>query len=544
MDKAENPYIRRSGDRITITKKGYEYLDGLVTDTKGQVYAFYGKAAPLMVAAAMARLSRRGSDTREIFLDEFVLTGEKDASGLIHRVVTAFGDDSVQQLVGLHLVVEDASNLLTKLLEWGRFAAYLEQSTRYIYYDQKDATGKFKYYTPPNLNQKTLAEYEKTHDRIFALYSKMVRELTEYVRQKTGEPNDKREKIAWTGATRAQACDAIRPVLPVSTKSTVGIFGSAQAIESLVLHLLAEELIEPKIVGQQILDQARKVIPAFLERADRPDRGGATTAHRANTRAAMKALADMRLDSSSKDFQEAVKLLKVWPEDELEIIPHLLFEQSNLSTEEIAAKVKKFTKKQKQEVFNAYLGPRLNRRHKPARAFEIPHYLFEVTADYGTFRDLQRHRVVDAFEWQKLGISYGYEVPELVSEAGLEKDFRACFMLSEKLHESMEKKGLNAEAQYASLFGHRMRYKFMLNARAAFHFIELRSSPQGHPGYRKITGQMHELILKVHPNIAKAMHFVNKDEDPELTRMVAELATQYKLEKLSSKFMEESFREG
>lgn len=544
MDKEKNPYIKRSGDRIEITKKGYEYLDKVVTDPKGQVYAFYGKASPLMVAAAMARLSRRGSDTREIFLDEFALTGEKDASGLIHRVVTAFGDDSVQQLVGLHLVVEDASNILTKFLEWGRFAAYLEQSTRYIYYDQKDINGKFKYYTPPNLEKNIRDEYDRVHNQIFELYSKMVHELTDYVREKTGEPADKREKMAWIGATRAQACDAIRPVLPVSTKSTVGIFGSSQAIESLILHLLAEELVEPKIIGQQILEQARKVIPAFLERADRPDRGGATTAHRANTRAAMKEIAGTYLDGPSKDFQEPVKLLSVWPQDELEIIPHLLFEQSDLSSDEIAAKIKKLSKKQKLEIFTSYLGPRLNRRHKPARSFEIPHYLFEVTADYGTFRDLQRHRVVDAFEWQKLGINYGYDVPELVTEAGLEEKFCQCFDLSEKLYKLLQGKGLEAEAQYASLFGHKMRYKFMLNARAAFHFIELRSSPQGHPGYRKIAGRMHELISKVHPLTGKAMHFVNKDEDPELTRMAAELATQYKLEKLSSNFMEESFREG
>ena len=125
MKNEGNPYLKETKGRLKITPAGQKYLDELVTNSGGPVYAFYGKASPLMVAAAMARLSRRGSDTREIYLDEFALTGDKDAAGLIHRVVTAFGDDSVQQLVGLHIVVEDASNLLTKLLEWGRFAAYL-----------------------------------------------------------------------------------------------------------------------------------------------------------------------------------------------------------------------------------------------------------------------------------------------------------------------------------------------------------------------------------------------------------------------------------
>ena len=534
MEKEANPYIKKTKNgKIKITKQGKKHLENVVTDTDGPVYAFYGKSSPLMAAAAMARLSRRGSDMREIYLDEFAHTGEDDAGGLIHRVVTAYGDDSVQQLVGMHLVVEDASNLLTKLLEWGRFAAYLEQSTRYIYFDEKDEGGNYKYYVPDNLNKRTKDQYIKIHDQIFDIYSQMVHELTDYVRAKTGEPTERRERAAWVGATRAQACDAIRAVLPVSTKSTVGIFASSQAVESLILHLFSEPLLEARQTGQSILDQARKVIPAFLERADRPDRGGATTAYRANTRAAMKGLAASLPAKSKKKFNE-VELLDYYPKKEMDIIPHLLFAGSNLSTDELEAKAKSLSDKKKKEILAAYMGERLNRRHRPGRALEIPHYLWEITADYGSFRDLQRHRVVDAFEWQKLTIDYGYEIPELVSEAGLDKPFRRCFELAEKLYHLMQKAGYSEEAQYATLFGHRMRYRFGLNARAAFHFIELRSAPQGHPGYRRIAAKMHELIAKAHPNIAAAMRFVNLDEDPELTRMAAELATQYKLEKLEN----------
>jgi thymidylate synthase ThyX len=534
MEKDKNPYIELDGKRLKISKKGLEYLDNVVTNSTGPVYAFYGKSSPLLAAAAMARLSRRGSDLREIYLDEFAAAGDEDAAGLIHRVVTAYGDDSVQQLIGMHLVVEDASNLLTKLLEWGRFAAYLEQSTRYIYFDQKDKDGKYRYYVPQNLPAGLKDDYIEVHDRIFELYSDMVHKLTEFVQAKTGEPTDKREKMAWKGATRAQACDAIRPVLPVSTKATVGIFGSSQAIESLILHLLADDLLEARETGQLILGEARKVIPAFLERTDKPGRGGASTAYRANTKRAVRKLAEKHLPAKSNDFAQNVKLLDYWPKNEAELLPHLLFADSNLSTDELVSLSRKFTKKQQSEILESYIGARLNRRHKPNRAFEIPHYVWEITADYGTFRDLQRHRVADAFEWQKLTISYGYEVPELVREAGLTDQFRECFALSEKLYKRMLKAGFAEEAQYATLFGHRMRYKFILNARAAFHFIELRSSPQGHPGYRKIVGEMHELLSEVHPNIGAAMIFVNKDEDPELTRLAAELATQYKLEKLDS----------
>ena len=541
-DRKSNPYVKPDGERLAITNKGHQHLSGLVTDSRGPVYAFYGKASPLMAAAAMARLSRRGSDMREIYLDEFAQTGEADASGLIHRVVTAYGDDSVQQLVGLHLVVEDASNLLTKLLEWGRFAGYLEQSTRYIYFDEKDRQGRYKYYTPANLDSRLSKQYRAAFDEIFNLYSTMVRQLTDFVRAKTGLPETEREQVAWRGATRAQACDAVRAVLPVATKSTVGIFGSAQAIESLILHLFSEPLLEARITGQQILTEARKVIPAFLERTDRPDRGGAITAHRAQTRSAIQNLASQYLPTAKGPQRESVKLLQFWPTDEMELVPHMLFAQSNLSTDELKKAVSKISPKDRETIFEAYMGQRLNRRHKPGRALELAHYLWEITADYGAFRDLQRHRVVDSFEWQRLGIGYGYEVPQLVKEARLEAPFRRCFKISEKLYGVLVEAGYLDEAQYAVLFGHRLRYRFMLNARAAFHFHELRTSPQGHPGYRRIVGKMHQLLSDVHPRLGRAMIFVNKDEDPELTRLAAELATQYKLEKLELKLAPEGKR--
>lgn len=528
----KNPYLKMVDERLEITPVGYKFLDQILTDSKGPVYAFNSKASPLMVAAAMARLSRRGSDLRETFLDEFALTGDGDAGGLIHRVVTAYGDDSVQQLAGMHIVVEGASNILTKLLEWGRFGAYLEQSTRYIFLDEKDKEGNYRYFVPENLNKQTRAKYKQTHDAIFGLYSEMVRELTDYVRQKNPMPSDEREKMAWRGATKAQACDAVRPVLPVSTKLTVGIFGSAQAIESLILHLLSEPLLEAQDTGQKILEEARKVMPAFLERADKPDRGGATTAYRASTRDSVKARSNKVLAKTSKETQTAIKLLDYWPKNELDITPHLLFATSKLSTDEISAHVKKMSVGQKKQILNEYIGLRLNRRHRPGRALEIPHYLWEVTADYGTFRDLQRHRVIDALEWQKLGIAYSYDIPDLIKEAGLQEKYSQCFKLAETLYGLMQKAGYEEEAQYTTLLGHKMRYRFMLNARAAFHFLELRTSPQGHPGYRYICNEMHKKLCKVHPVIGEAMKFVNKDEDPELTRMAAELATQYKLEKL------------
>ena len=521
-----------NGKAPVITKSGRAWLNERITNTRGNVYAFNENISPITAAAAMARLSRRGDDMRVTLLDEFAEAGDKDDQ-LLHRVITAYGDDSVQQLVGTHIVVENASNLLTKKLEWGRLASYLEQSTRYIYFDQKDERGNFKYFTPRTLDAPTAKRFENTMDTIFEKYSSMVRKLTQYIESRSTVPEKERDG-AWRSACRAQACDAVRTLLPVATKATVGIFGSAQAIESLIMHLQSDQLEEARGVGDEILTEARKVIPVFLERADRPDRGGAWIAYRSETAAKVRKHADNLKLSYSADLAPA-KLLDVWPKSELDLLPHMLFEQSEGSLDEIEAALSNWSYDQKQAAFKDYIGTRLNRRHRPGRALEMAHYSYELVCDYGIFRDLQRHRIVDAMEWQQLTPRYGYDVPELVDEAGLTDEFQSCFDLSLELYSFMQAGGYKLESQYATLLGHKMRWKVMYNAREAFHLHELRTAPQGHPGYRKLVQQMHEQLAEHHPLLAEAMKFVNQDEDPELTRLAAERYTQWKLQQNAPK---------
>lgn len=522
--------LKDAAGNFTITDAGRTYLGTAITNVDGNVYAFNESLSPVTIAAAMARLSRRGDDMRITLLDEFAGKAGKDGK-LLQRVITAYGDDSVQQLAGVHLVVENASNLLTKKLEWGRLASYLEQSTRYIYFDQKDAAGRYRYYVPPELKPAIHEQYCAAMDTIFDLYSTMVHRLTDHVRANSTVPENERD-VAWQGATRAQACDAVRSVLPVATTSTVGIYASGQALESLIMHLQSDELPEARATGQTMLTEARKIVPMFLERADKPERGGATIAYRANTSKHLAELAQNYLPDNYAAPTEAVSLNDYWPKNELSLVADMLYEHSNLPLEQIQTEVASWSYDKKAEVFTAYAGERLNRRHRPGRAIEKAHYSWDLVCDYGIFRDLQRHRVVDDLNWQQLTPRFGYETPALIEAAGLEEQFEACFDLSLKLYSLLQQSGYQLEAQYATLLGHRMRWKVTYNAREAFHLHELRTSPQGHPGYRKLVLQMHEKLATVHPLMAAAMRFVNSGEDEALTRLAAERYTQYKLQQL------------
>lgn len=540
-NKIDNPYLTKDDENCVITEAGYQKLSEFVTDPRGQVYAFKNKLSTVTIAAVMARLSRRMGDMRETILDEFTLNEEDDANALIRRVVSEFGDDSVQQLVGVHVAVEGASNLLTKKIEWGRLAAYLEQSTRYIYFDKKDRNGRYRYYIP-ELEPWVEKDYCRDMDSIFELYSLIVRGVTEHVRKKNPAPVDSKERSAWLQATRAAACDAVRPVLPVAAKSTVGIFASAQAISNMIMNLLGDTLPEARKAGEDILRETRKIIPAFLERIDQPSRGEMITAYRATTKSNMRALVQRNfVDLVKKDIvpedvaSGEVRLLDFWPKNEIDLVPEMLFEYDHRSIEDIRREVATWSKEQKLEVIRTYVGERLNRRHRPGRALEKAHFEFEIDGrDYGTFRDLQRHRIVDAWEWQELTPAYGYDVPELVVEAGFKEQFDECFRLSFRLCHVLLN-GSDGEHQYGTLLGHKMRYRFIMNLRQLFHFFELRTSPAGHPGYRKICNEAFDLIKPIYPILSSDMKFVNEGEDPELGRLAAERATQFKLAQLISK---------
>lgn len=193
--------------------------------------------------ALFARYSRTSKSLRRLFLDEFVseadtgiaaiaaqfdddpLVDMRRAEQLYQRVFFEYGDDSVAQLGGTHLACEQASNILTKVLEWGRLAAYLEQSTRYIFYDAK-LGDRYRFIVPPEVEGSDLAgAFEDHMISTFDLYSRMVADMkTVYEARFPKQPAD--SDMVWRSTIRAKACDATRGLLPAATLSNVGIYAT------------------------------------------------------------------------------------------------------------------------------------------------------------------------------------------------------------------------------------------------------------------------------------------------------------------------------
>jgi thymidylate synthase ThyX len=479
--------------------------------------------------ALFARYSRSAKSLRRLFLDEFQDkvaasvdpvasgVGQERADRLYAKVFNEYGDDSVAQLGGAHIACEYVSNILTKVLEWGRLMAYLEQSTRYVPYTDK-LHGRWRYHLPSELGEGALKDrYVRTMDRTFETYAALIPAMQDYFAGRHPRSASDSDAVH-RSAVRAKALDTLRGLLPAATQSNVGIYGTGQAFESLLLRMRAHPLAEVRACADDMLAELRTVIPSFLVRVDVPDRGGRWSKYLADARAEMANLAGF-FTAGEPEPRDEVTLTDFDPDGEIKTVAAALYASSDLPDDQLLSIARRMTADERAQVLRAYAGHRTNRRHRPGRAFERTSYRFDVLTDYGAFRDLQRHRLL-TLEWQTLTPRHGYTEPDAIADAGVRPEWERVLDASAELFEAIADAGLKPVAPYAVSMAYRVRFYMEMNAREAMHLIELRTAPQGHPAYRRVCQQMHTLIADRagHRAIAAAMQFTDHSE-VELERL-------------------------
>ena len=487
--------------------------------------------------ALFARYSRSSKSLRRLFLDEFITDTEfgignltavlsadsmgstEHAEQLYQRIFFDYGDDSVAQLGGAHLACEQASNLLTKALEWGRLAAYLEQSTRYIRYDSR-LGGNYRYLVPDEIQASPHAESYLLHmERTFEVYSRMVAYMTGVYEQRHPR-NENDSKVVWNATIRAKACDTVRGLLPVSTLSNVGIYGTGQAYEMALVRMQASPVQEIQGYGEMMLGELRQIIPSFLTRVDLADRGRRWSQYLTAVRGDLEEMAGELGEPT--DEGPSVTLTDWDPEAETKIAAAALYAVSELPDATLQVMVRAMSDEERRDLIRAMVGDRANRRHKPGRAMERTTYRFDVSCDIGAFRDLQRHRLM-TLEWQRFSTRLGYDLPEDLVELGLADEWISVMDDAGELYEVIRGDLGPDLSQYVVPFAYNVRFVMEMSPRQAFHLIELRSQPAGHPAYRAVAHAMHRAIRDVagHHLIADAMTYVDYT-DVDLQRLDGE----------------------
>ena len=484
--------------------------------------------------ALFARYSRYSGTVRRLYLEEFAADAPSAgrpfddeegarAAQLYERVFVGYGDDSIAQVGGAHVACEWVSNILTKLLQRGRLAAYLEQSTRYIPYDKPlPGDGGYRFYR----NEELGPRFGLAMDELFGIYSRSLEQVEAWAAERW--PRGEEPEGAWQRSIRAKALDLLRGLLPAATLSHVGIYASGQAYEQLILRLMASPLPEAREYGGMILAELQRVMPSFVSRVERPERGGEWISYFERRREQTESwVSRLGLDRrGAGEDAPSVELIHVDGTEE-DLLAACLFEASSAPETEIVSRIDVLDRAERAELLAALVGERANRRHRPGRGFEALRYRFEIVSDYGAFRDLQRHRMLTC-QWQRLGPDLGAGVPDEVREAGVGGEFERALEVSRTEYERLLVAGLREQAPYALSLAYRIRYTLDLNAREAMHLIELRSGREGHPTYRAVAHAMHERIAAIHPGVAGAMSHVDTSAEPRLERIMSEIRTHRK----------------
>jgi thymidylate synthase ThyX len=513
-------------------------LRPFVTNTERPIFCLHN--LPEVVKGALfSRYSRSAKSLRRLLLDEFInapesglslivagagddpaaqLVAVKQAEAFYDRVLIGYGDDSVAELGGAHIACEGISNIAAKLLEDSRLGlSPLEKSTRYVRFDQQGPEGYAYLREPALMASPYAARFTAAMDNLFRTYGALLAPVQAWVQARF--PRDPATSPrAYASATQAKAFDLLRGLLPMATRTNVGLFGNGRAFEYLLTKLAAAPFAEARQLGQAMQAELDQVIPAFVKRS-RGERGREYAAYLAATRARMAELAACLDIPQPPQDDLAVRLVDYDPQAELKTVAAILYPHLDLPLAALQELVAAMPEAERIAIIDAAVGERATRFQRPGRAFEEPYYSFDILADIGAYRDLQRHRVLTQ-ERQRFTTEHGFVVPPELEAIGVADTYRAAMQQAAEICAAMQAEFPN-EAQYAAPFGFRVRWRVKLNLREAYHLIELRSARQGHPAYRQIAQAMFREISAVHPALAQGMRFVDQ-HDYGLERLAAE----------------------
>ncbi len=530
-----------------FTESQIKILQRYVTHTSSNIFAL--RNLPEVIKGALfSRYSRSSLGLRSLLLKDFILNeetafqsiagihlnGEKDeledqiiaikkAQNFYDRILDGYGDDSIGELGGAHLAIENVSVIAAKIIEDCRIGGSpLEKSTRYIYFDQK-VDGEYLFYREPILMASAFKEpYLKTCNSLFETYSSLIPPLTEIIEKRFPKEHDV-SKVAYTAALRAKVLDCLRGLLPASALTNMGLYGNGRFFESLIQKLNCHNLAEMQDVGKKTYQELSKIMPSFIRRGEPNHKYQRTfTQFREQTSNDLKLLSERHTSSLNKMQHSGVRLINFDEDSPYKLAAALLFEFTDAGLLELQEYCRHLSEEELSRILDSACNFRENRRHKSPRALEHAIFTFEIVADFGNYRDLQRHRMLTQ-ERQLLGCELGFYIPSEIMGTEMEETYRKAMEDAKKVYEMIAEE-LPEEAQYVVPMAYNIHWYFHVNLRTLQWLCELRSSSAGHPNYRFIAQEMAKQVSQAIPSFERFFKFVDY-EGYELGRLGQEIRT-------------------
>lgn len=541
-------YAEDSMLQSEFTESQIKILEHFVTSTSSNIFVL--RNLPEVIKGALfSRYSRSTLGLRALLLKEFILNEDtafssiagkyndsdngnqmmaiQKAQNFYDRILDGYGDDSIGELGGAHLAIENVSMLAAKAIEDSRIGGSpLEKSTRYIYFDQK-INGEYLFYQEPVLMTSAYRElYLETCNHLFETYSKLIPPLTALIEQ--GFPKDPTiSKSAYTAALRAKVLDCLRGLLPASAMTNMGVFGNGRFYESLLQKLNSHNLAEMQEIGKKAHHELSKVVPSFIRRSDPSHRHFQAYEQFIETmQTDLNQFAEMHAKGIASCSTPGVQLIYHDKDAPAKVGGALLFGNTSSSLYELQEYCRHLPDEELARLLEITASCRENRRHKSPRALEHANFTFEILSDFGVYRDLHRHRMLTQ-ERQFLSCNFGYYTPPEIVGTDMEKDYVEAMDRAKKAYDTIAAE-LPEEAQYIVPMAYNVHWYFHVNLRALQWLCELRSQPAGHPTYRLIAQEMARQVSLAIPPFERFFKFVDYD-GYELGRLGAEVRNEEKL---------------
>jgi thymidylate synthase ThyX len=433
------------------------------------------------------------------------------ANRFYKNILDGYGDDSVGELGGAHLALENISMLAAKVIEDSRIGGSpLEKSTRYVYFDQKHRGGYLFYKEQVIMTSAYRHYYLDTCNALFDTYSRLIPPLTEIMERQIPRGENDLEG-PYRSSIRCKVLDCLRGLLPASTLTNMGIYGNGRFFEGLIQKLHGHNFSELQNLGKKVHQELSKEIPSFVTRSalgHKHQKGFCS--FKEQMEAELKTLSEKHSVLLQKMRTPGIKLTSYDPDSLYQVAAALLFDHSNVSLLELQEYCRKLPKEELEAILDGACHHRENRRHKSPRALEHAVFTFDILADFGVYRDLQRHRMLTQ-ERQFLTCDFGYYIPREILGTALEEEYIRAIEEAKKTYDIISRE-LPEEAQYVVPMAYNIHWYFHVNLRSLQWLCELRSSPQGHAGYRHIAQELARQVSEVIPEFKRFFKFVNFDD--------------------------------
>ena len=499
------------------------------SELERRIYCLTG-IAPEVQAYAMARYSR----SRQSMVESVRELNAQRAEQFLNTFYFQYGHRSIADLAHLAMAIENVSILAAVRVVDEQLWDGQERSTRYQDFRRT------RYVVPPGVADTPLeAQFRESADALFANYETLSKELLELLMESVPAPASM-DQAQVERTLRARAFDVARYLLPLATRTSVGPVVSARVLERQISRLLSDPLPELREIGAD-LRRAGEEASATLEGLETGAPAAPTLVkytapsdYLQQTRRELAEIAEATLRDLPRVAAARVELTTDQPILD-ETVATLLYEHDPMgrSYRQISTRVADLEEGRKREILE--LSVRSRARHDELmRAHQSGHALkFDILMDFGSFRDLHRHRrCVQIIQGPRA--EHGFDDPEEVFALGLgdagagARDIQARYQsaLADAFAASTNLGGALAgddvanreTAQYLLPLAARTRALFKMEVAEAAYIIEQRTQPAGHFSYRHVAWDMYQELGRKVPSLAALVRAVNPNEVVDLFR--------------------------